>query len=39
METEARFLSYYELVDKLIPYVKELGYTHIELLTYCGTSF
>ena len=29
---EARFLSYYELVDKLIPYVKELGYTHIELL-------
>ncbi len=30
--TEARFLSYYELVDKLIPYVKELGYTHIELL-------
>ncbi len=31
-KTEARFLSYYELVDKLIPYVKELGYTHIELL-------
>lgn len=30
--TEARFLSYYELADKLIPYVKELGYTHIELL-------
>jgi len=29
---EARFLSYYELVDKLIPYVKELGYTHIEML-------
>ena len=29
---EARFLSYFELVDKLIPYVKELGYTHIELL-------
>lgn len=28
----ARYLSYYELVDKLIPYVKELGYTHIELL-------
>ncbi|MEL6929876.1 MAG: 1,4-alpha-glucan branching enzyme [Cyanobacteria bacterium J06600_6] len=29
---EARFLSYFELVDKLIPYVKELGYTHIEVL-------
>ena len=29
---DARFLSYYELVDKLIPYVKELGYTHIEVL-------
>ena len=28
----ARFLSYYELADKLIPYVKELGYTHIEVL-------
>ncbi|WP_013322952.1 1,4-alpha-glucan branching enzyme [Gloeothece verrucosa] len=30
--TQARFLSYYELAHKLIPYVKELGYTHIELL-------
>jgi 1,4-alpha-glucan branching enzyme len=29
---EARYLSYYELAEKLIPYVKELGYTHIELL-------
>ena len=28
----ARFLSYFELVDRLIPYVKELGYTHIEVL-------
>ena len=28
----ARFLSYYELVDNLIPYVKEIGYTHIEVL-------
>ncbi|OKH26113.1 1,4-alpha-glucan branching enzyme [Hydrococcus rivularis NIES-593] len=30
--TEARFLTYYELAHKLIPYVKEMGYTHIELL-------
>ena len=27
-----RFLSYIELGDRLIPYVKELGFTHIELL-------
>ncbi len=32
LNTGARFLSYYELASKLIPYVKELGYTHIELL-------
>ncbi|MEC4806733.1 MAG: 1,4-alpha-glucan branching enzyme [Jaaginema sp. PMC 1079.18] len=28
----ARFLSYYELAEKLIPYIKEMGYTHVELL-------
>ncbi|MGC1395561.1 MAG: 1,4-alpha-glucan branching enzyme [Coleofasciculaceae cyanobacterium] len=28
----ARFLTYRELATKLIPYVKELGFTHIELL-------
>ena len=32
LKPEARFLTYYELADKLIPYVKELGYTHVELL-------
>jgi len=32
LNTSARFLTYRELVDRLIPYVKELGYTHIELL-------
>lgn len=29
---EGRFLTYRELADKLIPYVRELGFTHIELL-------
>ncbi len=28
----ARFLTYRELAEQLIPYVLELGYTHIELL-------
>jgi 1,4-alpha-glucan branching enzyme len=28
----ARFLTYRELADRLIPYVKELGFTHIEVL-------
>ena len=32
LKQEARFLSYYELAEKLIPYIKELGYTHIEIL-------
>ncbi len=28
----ARFLTYRELADRLIPYVQDLGYTHIEIL-------
>ncbi|PSN10076.1 1,4-alpha-glucan branching enzyme, partial [filamentous cyanobacterium CCP5] len=28
----ARFLTYRELAAKLIPYIKELGFTHVELL-------
>ena len=30
--TAARFLTYDELASRLIPYVSELGFTHIELL-------
>jgi 1,4-alpha-glucan branching enzyme len=28
----ARFLTYRELAERLIPYVKDLGFTHVELL-------
>jgi 1,4-alpha-glucan branching enzyme len=31
-EEQDRWLTYAELADQLIPYVKDLGYTHIELL-------
>ncbi len=27
-----RFLTYHELAERLIPYVKDMGYTHVELL-------
>ena len=30
--TANRYLTYRELAERLIPYVKEMGYTHIELL-------
>ena len=31
-EENNRWLTYRELADQLVPYVKDLGYTHIELL-------
>jgi len=31
-EENNRFLTYRELAEKLIPYVKDMGFTHIELL-------
>ena len=31
-EENERYLSYVELAERLIPYVREMGYTHIELL-------
>ena len=31
-EEENRFLTYREMADKLVKYVKKMGYTHIELL-------
>ncbi|MFV0441623.1 MAG: 1,4-alpha-glucan branching protein GlgB [Lachnospirales bacterium] len=31
-ENENRFMSYVEACKELIPYVKEMGYTHIELM-------
>lgn len=32
VERQDRFLTYRELADKLIPYVQELGFTHVEML-------
>ena len=31
-EESNRFLTYHEMADRLVPYVKDLGFTHIELL-------
>ena len=31
-EEESRFLTYREAAEELVPYVKEMGYTHLELL-------
>ena len=31
-EEDNRFLTYNELAEQLVPYVKEMGFTHIELM-------
>ena len=34
-EEDHRFLTYRELADRLIPYVREMGFSHIQLLPIC----
>jgi 1,4-alpha-glucan branching enzyme len=31
-DSEQRYLSYHQLVDELIPYIKDMAYTHIEIM-------
>ncbi|MBE0533408.1 MAG: 1,4-alpha-glucan branching protein GlgB [Rhodospirillales bacterium] len=34
-----RYLTYREMADELVPYVRELGFTHIELMPVCEFPF
>lgn len=36
---DGRHLTYLEMIDALIPYVKEMGYTHIEVMPICEYPF
>ncbi|MEO6915474.1 MAG: alpha-amylase family glycosyl hydrolase, partial [Chitinophagaceae bacterium] len=31
-DDEASYLTYHELADKMVPYVKEMGFTHVEFM-------
>ncbi|HXV24592.1 MAG TPA: 1,4-alpha-glucan branching protein GlgB [Alphaproteobacteria bacterium] len=39
LEEGNRYLTYGELADRLVPYVKEMGFTHVELLPTCEYPF
>ncbi len=36
---DGEYLTYTEMIDELIPYVKKLGFTHIELMPICEYPF
>ncbi|MEG2269728.1 MAG: 1,4-alpha-glucan branching protein GlgB [Bacilli bacterium] len=38
-QIDGRFLSYEEVAEKLIPYIKDNGFTHVELMPVCQYPF